>query len=450
MGFFKDLKQDLSQAVNELTEDAAKITSDESESVQETVPDDDVMVDTLNEEPEDAAEDIDVSKMLENVDTNEEAVTEEPKAEESETAGPFKEPEKKKTKKNTKEPVVEPVKEDEQEETDETTIISRGLRIKGDIESSGSIELLGSVEGNVSCSGKLVASGNITGNTNSKEFYSDNAKITGDINCEGPVKIGNGSVIIGNLYAHSAVIAGAIKGDIDVHGPVIIDATAIVMGDIKSESFQINRGAVLEGYISQCYSDNSPKKFLVINKRGFDYERKRILLKLSGEALAGDKKTGFDESTVLEIAAQVKKIHDLGAQVGVVIGGGNFWRGRSSENMDRTKADQIGMLATVMNCIYVSEMFRSTGMKTAILTPFMCGSVTELFSKDLANRYFEDGTVVFLQAEQDILIFLQIQELYYVQLKWMRMQFILPKPLTVYMTVILRLILQLRNMMRFQ
>ena len=111
MGFFKDLKQDLSQAVNELTEYAAKITSDESESVQETVPDDDVMVDTLNEEPEDVAEDIDVSKMLENVDTNEEAVTEEPKAEESETeesetAGLFKEPEKKKTKKNTKEPVA--------------------------------------------------------------------------------------------------------------------------------------------------------------------------------------------------------------------------------------------------------------------------------------------------------------------------------------------------------
>ena len=266
MGFFKDLKQDLSQAVNELTEDAAKITSDESESVQETVPDDDVMVDTLNEEPEDAAEYIDVSKMLENVDNNEEAVTEEPEAEESETeesetAGLFKEPEKKKTKKNTKEPATEPVRKDEQEETDETTIISRGLKIKGDIESSGSIELLGSVEGNVSCSGKLVASGNITGNTNSKEFYSDNARITGDINCEGPVKIGNGSVIIGNLYARSAVIAGAIKGDIDVHGPVIVDATAIVMGDIKSESFQINRGAVLEGYISQCYSDNSPKKF---------------------------------------------------------------------------------------------------------------------------------------------------------------------------------------------
>ena len=86
-------------------------------------------------------------------------------------------------------------------------------------------------------------------------------------------------------------------------------------------------------------------------------KEKRILLKLSGEALAGDKKTGFDEATVLEIAGQVKKIHDLGAEVGIVIGGGNFWRGRSSENMDRTMGDQIGMLATVMTCIYVSEMF---------------------------------------------------------------------------------------------
>ena len=266
MGFFKDLKQDLSQAVNELTEDGAKIAAGEPESAADTVPDDDVMVDTLNEEPEDIAEDIDVAKMLENVDINEEAVTEEPE-EEPETEEPEpvvelpREPEKKRTKKTAEAPAAEPVNEKEQEETDETTIISRGLKIKGDIESCGSIELLGSVEGNVSCSGKLVASGNITGNTNSKEFYSDNAKITGDINCEGPVKIGNGSVIIGNLYARSAVIAGAIKGDIDVHGPVIIDATAIVMGDIKSESFQINRGAVLEGYISQCYSDNSPKKF---------------------------------------------------------------------------------------------------------------------------------------------------------------------------------------------
>ena len=109
---------------------------------------------------------------------------------------------------------------------------------------------------------------------------------------------------------------------------------------------------------------------------------RRILLKLSGEALAGEKKTGFDEPTVRKVALQVKELVDDGIQVGIVIGGGNFWRGRTSENIDRTKADQIGMLATVMNCIYVSEIFRSTGMQTNILTPFVCGAFTELFSKD--------------------------------------------------------------------
>ena len=121
----------------------------------------------------------------------------------------------------------------------------------------------------------------------------------------------------------------------------------------------------------------------------------RILLKLSGEALAGDKKTGFDEETVRKVALQVKQLVDDGIQVGIVTGGGNFWRGRTSENIDRTKADQIGMLATVMNCIYVSEIFRSVGMKTSILTPFECGAFTQLFSKDRANKYFEQGQVVF-------------------------------------------------------
>ena len=121
----------------------------------------------------------------------------------------------------------------------------------------------------------------------------------------------------------------------------------------------------------------------------------RVLLKLSGEALAGPKKTGFDEDTVREVARQVKISVDQGVQVGIVIGGGNFWRGRTSSAIDRTKADQIGMLATVMNCVYVSEIFRAEGMKTQIFTPFLCGSMTELFSKDKANRCFEEGMVVF-------------------------------------------------------
>lgn len=122
---------------------------------------------------------------------------------------------------------------------------------------------------------------------------------------------------------------------------------------------------------------------------------KRVLLKLSGEALAGEKKTGFDETTVLGVARQVKALVDEGKEIGIVIGGGNFWRGRSSENIDRCKADQIGMLATVMNCIYVSEIFSSVGIKTEILTPFACGSFTKLFSKDRANKYFQKGKVVF-------------------------------------------------------
>ncbi len=122
---------------------------------------------------------------------------------------------------------------------------------------------------------------------------------------------------------------------------------------------------------------------------------RRILLKLSGEALAGEKKQGFDEETVLGVARQIKQIVDEGIETSIVIGGGNFWRGRSSEAIDRTKADQIGMLATVMNCIYVSEIVRSLGIRTKVMTPFQVGAFTELFSKDSAVSALREGTVVF-------------------------------------------------------
>ena len=121
---------------------------------------------------------------------------------------------------------------------------------------------------------------------------------------------------------------------------------------------------------------------------------KRVILKLSGEALA-KKEGGYNDELIENIANQVKTIVNKGTDVGVVIGGGNYWRGRSNDNIDRTKADQIGMLATIMNCIYVSEIFRSQGLKTNILTPFECGSMTKLFSKDRANKYVEKGMVVF-------------------------------------------------------
>lgn len=122
---------------------------------------------------------------------------------------------------------------------------------------------------------------------------------------------------------------------------------------------------------------------------------KRVLLKLSGEALAGEQKRGFDEATVTEVAKQIKTIVDEGLQVGIVIGGGNFWRGRTSGAMDRSKADQIGMLATIMNCIYVSDICRYVGLKTEVFTPFACGAFTTLYSKDAVEESFAEGKVVF-------------------------------------------------------
>ncbi len=131
---------------------------------------------------------------------------------------------------------------------------------------------------------------------------------------------------------------------------------------------------------------------IIKNKKAYE----RVLLKLSGEALAGDKKTGFDEATCIGVAKQVKELVEEGIQVSIVIGGGNFWRGRTSETIDRTKADQIGMLATVMNCIYVSEIFRYVGMATEVFTPFACGSMTKLFSKDGVLDCMKQGGVAFL------------------------------------------------------
>ena len=122
---------------------------------------------------------------------------------------------------------------------------------------------------------------------------------------------------------------------------------------------------------------------------------KRVLLKLSGEALAGEQKRGFDEATVTEVAKQIKTIVDEGLQVGIVIGGGNFWRGRTSNKIDRPKADGIGMMATIMNCMYVSEIFRTEGMDTNVYTPFACGTWTKLFSKDEAVADLNAGKVVF-------------------------------------------------------
>ncbi|MDE7251414.1 MAG: polymer-forming cytoskeletal protein [Acetatifactor sp.] len=147
------------------------------------------------------------------------------------------------------------------EALDETGIITAGMRIHGDIESDGSVDVIGVVEGNIDVLGKLNITGHINGNSKAAEVYAEGAKINGEVISEGAVKIGDSSVIIGNITAKSAAIAGAVKGDIDVQGPVVLDASAIVMGNIKSKSVQINNGAVIEGMCSQCYADVSPTSF---------------------------------------------------------------------------------------------------------------------------------------------------------------------------------------------
>lgn len=138
--------------------------------------------------------------------------------------------------------------------SEDVAVITKGMRIKGDVESDGSIEVVGDITGNITCKGKLTISGKVNGNSRASEIFVNQARIEGEISSNETVKVGNGTVIIGNISASSAVIAGAVKGDIDVNGPVVVDASAVIMGNIKSRSVQINSGAVIEGTFSQCYN----------------------------------------------------------------------------------------------------------------------------------------------------------------------------------------------------
>lgn len=278
MGFFKDFKDDFSQAVNELMPG--------EDNLETTANEDDLVVNTLEGEVDVESELSKLDGLLQQVTKQEaekaaaakkaaaaakvaKAVQEEKKVET--VAEPiFTETtendikaiqEEKKMSDNMTTPVTQaatPVATPatpSPEVSDEVSVITEGTIIKGDIISNGSLDVRGQVDGNVGCNGKLVVTGVVNGNSNASEFFADAAKIEGEVVSTGTVKIGLGSVIIGNVTSTSAVIAGAIKGDIDVQGPVVVDTSAVVMGNIKSRSVQINNGAVIEGFCSQCYSD---------------------------------------------------------------------------------------------------------------------------------------------------------------------------------------------------
>lgn len=259
MSFLKEFKEDLSQAVNELVEENAvekneDVATENTEVVAET---EDEMVNTIDDE--DLAIDVDtIESMLNDVAIEEEKETvakinEQP---EEVVEAPKEEPVEEAVEEVLKETVAATVEEDDDiVPSDEIAEITKGTSITGNIESDGSVNVYGKIKGDITCKGKLTVTGRITGISNAREIFANNAKIEGDVHSDGTIKIGNGSVIVGNVFAASAVIGGAIKGDIDVKGPVIVDGTAVVQGNIKSRSVQINNGAVIEGFCSQCYAD---------------------------------------------------------------------------------------------------------------------------------------------------------------------------------------------------
>ena len=342
MSFFKDFKEDLSQAVNELMpeelakesgsanagnqqpsgmvdtiteEDAldgtftpesletmldhlsevsfdteADVLDEENEEVLEEIPEEaDVISDILAEEPESQSDEEPVEpemtfEMSGQEEVPEEVIPADIIMEETVSSVPEEaiDPVPEETVSSVPEEAVASVPEEKMQKeekvetkmakemttglgdgpaTDENSVITEGMTINGDITSMGSMEVLGKIIGNIEIKGKLNISGTINGNSKAAEIFADSAKITGEIVSEGSVKVGQSWVIVGNITATSAVIAGAVKGDIDVHGPVILDTSAIVMGDIKSKSVQINNGAVIEGHCSQCYADVSPTSF---------------------------------------------------------------------------------------------------------------------------------------------------------------------------------------------
>lgn len=240
MSFFKDFKEDLLQAADELISNGEKDTVESMEVPEEAAGEDDEITAAVE----------DNTVVMDEEDTSEAAATIENIVEET-----VVEEEKKVEDKKMEEKIevnTEPI--EESEKSTEVTTISKGVHLEGNLRAEGSVSLLGSVVGDLECDGKLIIDGTIKGNAKAAEIYANGARVEGDIKSEGSLKVGSGSVIIGNVVASSAVIGGAIKGDIDVNGPVIIDSTAVVYGNIKSRSVQLNNGAVLEGHVSQCYA----------------------------------------------------------------------------------------------------------------------------------------------------------------------------------------------------
>jgi cytoskeletal protein CcmA (bactofilin family) len=242
MGFFKEFKDDLSQAVNELIPEEVLDDKTEVNTLEEGAGTETAAVGEYEDVQEDIEEDDNVDMdILDAILTGEESGEESKK--EAEAAVSAVETEEKDT---TGEPP--------RSGTDEVTVITKGTVINGNITSEGSLEIMGNIKGDIDCQGKLSIIGLVTGSCLAAEVYVGAKRFEGSINSEGSVKIGLGTVVIGDITGTSGVIAGAIKGDIDISGPIVIDSSAVIKGNIKAQSIQINNGAVIEGFCSLSYA----------------------------------------------------------------------------------------------------------------------------------------------------------------------------------------------------
>lgn len=141
------------------------------------------------------------------------------------------------------------------------TTITEKTTINSSFSSDASLEVLGTIAGDIDCMGKVYISGSVLGSVTASEIYVNTPRLTGGLLSESIIRIGSGTIIIGDVTGTSAYIAGAVKGNIDVDGPVIIDSTAIIRGDIKAKSIKISEGAVIDGYVSLDYADVDLDKF---------------------------------------------------------------------------------------------------------------------------------------------------------------------------------------------
>ncbi|MDF2474447.1 MAG: hypothetical protein K0R21_2229 [Anaerocolumna sp.] len=255
MGFFKDFKDDISQAVNELVpeemfddnevvntlEDDSEVPADISEELglnkelldefEEDSFDNDIFSTILNQEEETA-------DMITDNGSDDIISTDNVEKEDNDTK------------------ISEDIVSDKvaTEKSEDVTVITKGTTINGSINSDGSLEIMGTIKGDVECQGKLSIFGVVSGNCMASEVFVGAKRLEGSISSEGSVKIGLGTVVIGDITASAAVIAGAVKGEIDINGPVIVDSSAVIKGNIKAQSVQINNGAVIEGFCSLAYA----------------------------------------------------------------------------------------------------------------------------------------------------------------------------------------------------